>query len=106
MLSNWYHPSAPVWPPPGYTQLEFSSLESLEDWVRKAKREGLADVANPTNAERVLYFNETRCNMVHTVTGRMLVIGGLRYPFARCDGVDHREFLVPWSPYTWGTLNG
>jgi hypothetical protein len=102
-LVNWYPAGAPAWPPPGYSRLEFSSLATLEAWARRAIADGIADIDNPTNPERTAMITPARCNLGHTVTARMLVIGGLRYPFARCDDAIHREFLVPWAPYFWGS---
>lgn len=104
MLTNWYPTGAPAWPPPGVGRLEFKSISDIEAWVRLVKSQGIADIDNPTNQERNNYFNPARCNEGHTVTGRMLVMGGQRYPFCVCDNQQHREFLVAWSPFFWGAL--
>lgn len=103
-LVNWYPPGAPAWPPPGYSVLEFSGMPALESWALHAKYTGEADIDNPTVQERNNYFVPTRCNQGHQVTGRMVVIGGVRYPFCRCNDPQHNEFLVPWVPFSWGNL--
>lgn len=104
MLTNWYPPTAPTWPPPGYSSLEFSGMVALERWALKAKNSGEAEIDNPTVAERNAFFIPTLCSQDHQVTGRMLVIAGKRFPFCRCNEPQHNEFLVPWAPFSWGNL--
>lgn len=98
-LVNWPPATAPAWPPPGYTLLEFTGILEGQQWVDEhgwTRR-------NPTNAERTAFFNSARCQQGHTVTGRMFVnpANNVAYPFALCTGVE-QEALVLWPPYTAG----
>jgi hypothetical protein len=64
-------------------------------------QEGLL-IANPTPGEQAEYFDGVFCDHGHSVTGKMLIVGAERYPFAVCDDSVHRDFLVLWPPYYCG----
>lgn len=94
-LTSWPPATAPTWPPPGYTVLEFSTVADGQAWIDNhgwTRR-------NPTNAEKTAYFNPARCNQGHTVNGVMFVSPtNVAYPFALCTGTE-QESLVLWPPY-------
>jgi hypothetical protein len=98
MPTAWPPSTAPAWPPPGWTQLTFSSMSALVSEIRSL---GGTDAA-PTGTENTKFFTSARCDDGHAVVGRMVVLGGVRYPFAGCNNAAHRQFLVLWPPFTGG----
>lgn len=95
MALNWPPPTAPVWPPAGYSGLQFGSLEAAQAFAEAAEW----TYRSPTNTENRTYFRDARCNEDHTLTGLMLVVDDIAYPFARCNGpAGERTFMVLWGP--------
>lgn len=100
MPINWPPASAPPWPPPEISPTWFS-CSCLLAFVQ-AMSEGPYLIAAPTPAEHNQFFRDARCDHGHTVTGRMAIIGGVRYPIAICDDSIHKDVLVLWPPYYCG----
>lgn len=106
MPINWPPAGAPSWPPPEFEAVDFSASD-LTRLMGYFAHQGLPLLtAAPTPDEHNQFFRDARCDEGHTVTGRMLIIGGVRYPVAVCDEPAHRDCLVQWPPYYCGYQSG
>ena len=94
MATNWPPPTAPAWPPAGYTNLGFSTIDEGRLFCAAA---GYPIVA-PTAAETTAFFANARCDQAHRVDGIIVVINGVRYPFAQCRGAEKLNLML-WPPY-------
>ena len=104
MPTNWPPANAPAWPPPGWPDLRAWHPDVLRETLAQGSSDGAKPAVAaraPTGPERNQWFTDARCDDNHTVTGFVLVVDGVRYPFAVCDGLQ-REFLVLWPPFTQG----
>jgi hypothetical protein len=101
VVVNWPPATAPAWPPPGYTSLEFSRT-AIQEGLASSPKNTLASLGftsvNPTQAEKA-DFAACRCEQGHTVDGVILrfAADGKRYPFAMCSDPVHQQFLVLWN---------
>lgn len=101
MPTNWPPAGVPSWPPAVLETTGFVAGD-LRTLVLELLALGFTHEA-PTNAERVAFFNQARCDHGHTVVGRMIISpNGTRYPFAICSDAGHRDVLVLWAPYYSG----
>lgn len=108
MPVNWPPPSGtyPPWPPIEVQGviLNFSDIVTMGVWLAE---KGFT-LQNPTAPERNTFFKNATCDDGHNVVGRMVVspTGDRRWPFAICNSVADREFLVLWYPYSMGWKSG
>jgi len=97
MATNW-PPSAsyPAWPPAelGVSWLSFSDIQT---GITVLQSLGFTR-ANPTAQENQAFFKGVRCDHGDPCSGVMIVSPqGLRYPFAYCNGANHKSALVLWE---------
>ena len=102
-LTNWPPATMPVWTGPS-----FSDWRELAFYIQSGQYEsGWSIDFTPTGAERNQYFKDALDGDGHSVRGIIVVApNGIRYPFAVCTDLTHLELLVPFVPYSMGTLAG
>ena len=97
-LTNWPPADMPPWP--DFYAADWRSL------AFELQQMGWT-VDQPTGGERNKWVKDTRDGDEHSVRGIIVVSpDGTRYPFAICTDLSHLELLVPYVPYSMGTLSG